>query len=99
MTINSVTHAGVTYTRTGRKYTHAVLTTVQAYISEGGTPVDAHTNIEWASSLELAQKNAVAKGTRTAKAKRGEPVRGMWGVEYMLNTVAIDIVEVDHPVA
>lgn len=97
MTVNSVTHAGITYTRTGRKYTHAVLTTVQGYVSEGGTKVDAHTHVEWASSLELAQKNAEAKRNRTAKAKRGLPVRGLWGVQYMLNTVAIDIVEVQHP--
>lgn len=53
---NIIHHNGQTYTRTGRRYSHAVITVTAATEQHTGNSYPVH--VEWASTLELAQRGA-----------------------------------------
>jgi hypothetical protein len=96
MTHNAVTHEGKTYTRSGKAYSHVVITTHTA------TNVDSQSRplVEWASTLELAQKNQAGHLGRAAKAAKladGEYLGGVYSTEFYRNFVDSVIVEVEHP--
>ncbi|SHX05055.1 Uncharacterised protein [Mycobacteroides abscessus subsp. abscessus] len=84
-TTNVVHHNGQTYTRTGRRYSHLVIVT-----SSGARPV-----IHWASTLELAERNASQIAGRRDRARKGT-LRGGWGVEWHAGITDIDVVPVEH---
>lgn len=67
MANNTVTHEGKTYTRKGKVMTHAVVTVSRKTFRPDGAPTVL---IEWASSLELAQKNNSAHLARAEKVAR-----------------------------
>ena len=70
--INTVTHEGQTYTRTGRTYSHAVITT------SNGKPL-----VEWASTLQLATKNQHGHLARAEKVARTGTLNGwVFSVDY-----------------
>lgn len=71
--INTVTHEGQTHTRKGRAYTHAVITSSTRTFRPDGAPTVL---VEWASSLELAQKNNSAQLTRAEKVARTGSLSG-----------------------
>lgn len=67
--LNTVTINSQTYTRKGRRYTHAV-----AFIRHDGT-VD---HVEWATRLELAERNHAGHVSRWRRALAGEDLPYPW---------------------
>jgi len=88
-TTNTATYEGQTFTRTGRRYSHAVVTT-----SAKGDPRPL---IEWASTLELAQRNQRAHLNRAETVKGGGELRGhCFSREYYAQLIDSIIVPVSH---
>ena len=85
-TVNTATHNGQTYTRTGRKYSHLVIVTT--------THVPRPT-VNWASTLTLAQRNADQIAGRRDRARNGT-LKGMWCPKYHAGITDIAIVPVVH---
>lgn len=85
-TTNTVHHNGQTYTRTGRRYSHLVIVT---------STHDSRPSTYWASTLELAERNANQIAGRRDRARNGT-LRGMWGVEWHAGITDIDVVPVEH---
>lgn len=84
--VNIVRHNGQTYTRTGRRYSHLVIVT---------TTHDPRPTVYWASTLELAQRNADQIAGRRDRARNGT-LRGGWGKEWHAGIADIDVVPVEH---
>jgi len=76
--INTVTHEGVTYIRKGKAMSHAVVT-LSTKTNYSGAPRPL---VEWASSLELAQKNHSAILARADKVARTGSLGGVFSAEY-----------------
>lgn len=85
-TANVAVHNGVTYTRTGRRYSHLVVVT---------STHDPRPTIYWASTKELAQRNADQIAGRRDRARNGT-LRGGWIPEWHAGITDIDIVTVEH---
>lgn len=83
---NTVRHNGQTYTRTGRRYSHLIIVT---------TTHDPRPTIYWASTPELAQRNAGQIAGRRDRARSGT-LRGGWGKEWHAGITDIDVVPVEH---
>ncbi|MBV6360518.1 MULTISPECIES: hypothetical protein [Mycobacteroides] len=83
---NTVNHNGQTYTRTGRRYSHLVVVR---------STHDQRPSTYWASTLELAERNASQIAGRRDRARQGT-LRGMWGVEWHAGITDIDVVPVEH---
>lgn len=84
--VNTVTHNGQTYTRTGRKYSHLVVVAS----THNPRPI-----IHWASTEELAQRNADQIAGRRDRARNGT-LRGGWGIEWHAGITSIDVISVEH---
>lgn len=82
-----------TYTRTGRRYSHAVITVTSATETHTGNPYPVL--VQWASSLELAQRNADQIAGRRDRACNGT-LRGGWGKEWHAGITDIDVIPVEH---
>lgn len=89
---NIVHHNGQTYTRTGRRYSHAVIT-VSSGPNAYGNP--SQPLVEWASTLELAERNATQIAGRRDRARNGT-LRGGWGKEWHAGITDIDVVPAEH---
>lgn len=83
---NTVRHNGQTYTRTGRRYSHLIIVT---------TTHSPRPTIYWASTLELAQRNAAQIAGRRDRARSGT-LRGGWGREWHAGITDIDVLPVEH---
>lgn len=94
MAFNTVTHAGETHTRKGRRYSHVVISTSTDNVRPDGT---LRPLVEWASTLELAQRNQSAIMTRAETVKAGRELRGMWSIKYYANFVDAVLLTVEHP--
>ena len=94
--INTVTHEGKTYTRKGKKMSHAVITISRKTMRPDGAPTVL---VEWASTLELAQKNNSAILNRAEKVARTGTLPG-WSYDPAFfspeNFISSDIVEASH---
>lgn len=90
---NIIHHNGQTYTRTGRRYSHAVITVTAATERHTGNSYPVH--VEWASTLELAQRNAAQIAGRRDRARNGT-LRGGWSREWHAEITDIDIVAAEH---
>ncbi|SKS41345.1 Uncharacterised protein [Mycobacteroides abscessus subsp. bolletii] len=90
---NTVRHNGQTYTRTGRRYSHAVITVTSATETHTGNRYPVL--VQWASSLELAQRNASQIAGRRDRARSGT-LRGGWGREWHAGITDIDVLPVEH---
>jgi hypothetical protein len=86
MTVNRVTVGDKTFERRGKAMSYAV-----AFV--GG---DGGSHVEWASTLELARKNADAHIRRWEAATAGESLRYPWSTDAYRRYTSIDIVQVDH---
>lgn len=84
--VNVATHNGQIYTRTGRRYSHLVIV---------ASTYDPRPIVYWASTLELAQRNADQIAVRRDRARNGT-LRGAWGVEWHAGITNIDIVPAEH---
>ncbi len=85
-TRNTVHHNGQTYTRAGRRYSHLVVVT---------SSHDSRPAIHWASTLELAQRNADQIAGRRDRARNGT-LRGLWDTEWHAGITSIDLVQIEH---
>lgn len=90
MTINAVTYKGRTYTRTGKAYSHVVVTTSKA----SDRPL-----VEWASTLDLADKNRQAHINRADRVAKDGVLSGVYSTDYYRQFIDSVVVEVEHPAA
>lgn len=90
MSTSTVEHAGHTYTFKGRTMTHAVITTVAPNSSR--SPLYSRAVATFAGSLDKARKIASATESRTADAKAGRPLRGLYDSEWHSRVIETVIV-------
>lgn len=86
--INAVTYDGRTYTRTGRAYSHAVITTSK----DSKAPL-----VEWASTLDLAEKNRQSHISRAERVANDGVLGGVYSTDYYRQFVDSVVVAVEHP--
>jgi hypothetical protein len=93
--LNTITYAGQTFTRKGRKYDYAVVTWSTYSDTDAGRKPELL--VEWASTLELAQKNNNAHHARAAKVAREGTLTGYaFSTDYYAKFVNSVIVPVTH---